>query len=285
MRTLLLALLLAAAAAPASSQPAPGSAPSAQAAYAERRALLEADQRCTLFAPDVRAALQGGADQARGALLRSGWTAARVGELEQAAVRAARGRACGDARTAAAADRARRGYASWSRAHAMEFPGSERGWSARRTPDPQEQWVLKQTIAAPRAAVFGLREISGAQEVTLLLRLDARSTAPGLVQLAFRDSARAPQSQMDVPGRTARGLAAGRPSPAATRTVLAAARRVETADGERRALYAFPGDVLPAVAALDPRETVEIRLGDGRQPLLLEVGDLAAARAFLAAGR
>lgn len=257
------------------------SAPDAQAAYGERRALLEADRRCHLFDADMRGALTATAAQARGALLRGGWTLLRLDQLEDAAVTAANARACGDPRTAAAADRARRGFAGWRQIRTMDFPGAERLWAARRSPDPVDHWILRQTLTAPRPAVFGVREFSGAHEVTLILPL-GRGPAPGAVQMAVRDVARAPRSQMDVPARIARGLQAGAPSPGTARVFLPAARRVETVNGERRALYAFTPDAIAAIAALDPREAVEIELGDGRRPLLIEVGDFAAARAFLA---
>ena len=55
--------------------------PEAQSAFVERRGFLEVDTRCRLLAAGPRAALEAGALQARGALLRSGWTRARVDEL------------------------------------------------------------------------------------------------------------------------------------------------------------------------------------------------------------
>jgi len=278
MRALFLAFALAAAT-PALAQPA---APTAQAAYAERRALLEADRICTLFEPGMRAALVSTAGQARGALLRGGWTMARIGELETAAVSAARARRCGDERTEAAADRARLGYASWARTHAMTFTGVTRTWTARRTPDPVDQWVLRQEIDTPRAATFGVRAFDNHQELTLILPLPANANAPGAAELLLRDPARARTSQMDVPGRLARGLAAGAPSPASARGYQAQARRIETVRGQRRAAFLFPAAALEAMAALDPREAAEIRLGDGAR-IYIEIGDVAAARAFLAA--
>jgi hypothetical protein len=73
--------LLAAALGLAMSSAASADAPDARAAYAERRGLLEADARCQLFTSDIRSALQVSAAQARGALLRSGWTNAQMRQL------------------------------------------------------------------------------------------------------------------------------------------------------------------------------------------------------------
>ncbi|MET0183326.1 MAG: hypothetical protein ABW199_10610 [Caulobacterales bacterium] len=279
MRALFLAFVLTASAAPAFAQQAPG----AQAAYAERRALLEADQRCTLFEPRMRASLQAAAGQARGALLRAGWTQTRLSDLDAAAVSAARSRTCGDTRTLQAAERARTAFDSWAHLHAMTFQGGERVWLARRTPDPADQWRLRQDIPAPQRAFFGVRESGQTRQLTFILPLANGASAPATAELVIRDRARAPLSLMDVPGRTARGLSAGAPAQATSRTYLAQARRIETIEGARRAVFVFPGEALSEMAALDPREAGEIRLGGRNTPLLIEIGDLAAARAFLAA--
>jgi hypothetical protein len=56
-------------------------------------------------------------------------------------------------------------------------------------------------------------------------------------------------------------------------------------------MITFPQEAAKAMAALDPREsaTVELvfptRTGERVQTALIEVGDFAAGRAFLAAGR
>lgn len=258
--------------------PAAADAPGAQAAYAERRALLEADSVCHLFTPDIRHALEAGAWQARGALLREGWTRARLAELEQAAVRAARGRACSDPRTLDAAARAREGFQSWLRLHVMDFPGGERGWLARRTPDPAG-FLIVQNIPAPRTASFGIRE----DAVALSMPFGVTAPPPASAELIMRDPARARTTLFDVPGRAVHGLEAGAPSLATAQRFMANARRIETVGGVRRVIFTFPTAAIQAMAALDPREAVIVQLGEQR--LLIEVGDIAAARAFVAAHR
>src|SRR5262245_47064064 len=135
---------------------AQASAPSAQALYVERRGLIEVDTLCRLFTPQIRAALEAGAGQAAGTLLRGGWTRARLAELENAAVSAARARRCDDPRTASAVRAAQAGFASWVRTPQMDFAGAERTWAARRYADPNG-WRLTQRVAA-QAAAFGVRE-------------------------------------------------------------------------------------------------------------------------------
>lgn len=256
-------------------------APDARAAYVERRGLIEADTQCRLFTPGVRAALEIGAAQARGSLLRAGWSLAQVRELEQTVVAAARARACNDARTTEAAAGARASFGQWANAGAMEFPGWERTWIARRTVNGG--WRLSQSIDAPVAATFGVRERDGVQRLTLTIAVARGATAPNAVQMLLRDRARGHLVEVSLTQRVASGLAAGAPAPGAA-TTLPSARRIERLDGGRSlAVFEFPDNAFAELVALDPRESIELRVSDGRttRRLLVEVGDIAAARAFL----
>jgi len=257
-------------------------APSAQPAFAERAGLLQFDARCHVFSADVRLGVQAGAAQARGALLRGGWTDAQVDALQQAAANAADARACNDPDIAQAATRARTAFETWARSSTITFAGGERAWLARRYPDAAG-WRLRQDIPSP-AGVFGVRGDSGAEQLSFAAPLGDGMTAPPAAQLIVRDPNRA-RANFDVPGRLARGLAANAPSPAAAQTFWANARSVQTTPQGRFMVFAFPNAAFQALLALDPREAVEVRLGaDGQgQRFLIEVGDLVAARAFLAA--
>lgn len=258
--------------------------PNARAAYVERRGLIEADAQCRLFTPSIRAALQVGAAQARGALLRSGWNNAQMRSLELTVVAAARGRACNDARTATSAADARRAFATWVNAGSMEFPGWERTWIARRVAASRgPSWRLSQAIDAPIPAVFGVRDRDGGQHLTLIIALARRQTPPTSVRMIMRDATRARAMEIGLPQRMAQGLAAGAPSPGAARTVPSI-RSIERIDGGRsQAVFVFPDDAFQELLALDPRESVELRVENGRsvQSLYVEVGDMAAARSFL----
>jgi hypothetical protein len=277
MRFFFLALVLATASTAAATEP-----PDARAAFVERRGLMEADAQCRLFSPDVRAALGVGAAQARGSLLRAGWTQAGVRTLEAAAVSAARARACSDERTALAAADARRAFSSWINVSAMDFPGWERSWRARRTLDASG-WRLSQSIDAPAAATFGVRQRDDVQRLTLIVPLARRETSPADAQLIFRDRARGAVREIPLARRIALGLEAGLPSPGSTASI-ASVRTRERIDGRQHVVFTFPDTAFAALLALDPRETVELRLTTGRsvQRLYVEVGDIAAARAFLA---
>jgi hypothetical protein len=279
MRFLLIAVALLAAAGVSASAEEP---PNARAAYVERRGLLEADDQCRLFTPDIRAALEIGAARTRGALLRAGWSSAQVRQLDQAVAAAAGGRACDDQRTLASAAEARDSFSVWVNARTMEFPGWARTWIARRS-SGGDGWRLSQAIDAPVIAVFGVRDRDGAQRLSLVAPLARGQPAPTSAVLVMRDVARAPADEVSLPQRVAYGLEAGAPRPgrAATHPSTHAIERLD--NGASQAVFVFPDSAFRVLLALDPRESVEIRLQYGRRSerLFVEVGDIAAARAFL----
>lgn len=277
MRALLLSTALLGLASAASAT----EAPNARAAYVERRGLIEVDAQCRLFTPDIRAALNVGLAQARGALLRSGWSNAQMRELDQTVVAAARARQCGDPRTASAAADARTAFASWAYAGSMAFPGWEREWLARRS--SVTGWRLSQAIDAPVAAVFGVREADGVQRLTLAVAVARGQTPPSAARLLMRDPARARAVEVTLPQRMSYGLEAGAP-PVTGAFATQSTRSIERLDGGRsQALFVFPDTAFQTLLALDPRESVVIEVQNGRalQRLLVEVGDVAAARGFL----
>lgn len=260
-------------------QSAAADPPNAQTAFVERQGLIEVDRRCRLLPVQTRTALQAGAAQARGALLRAGWTGPRMRQLEAAVRDAAASRACGDARTREAVEEARGAYAAWATASVMEFPGWERAWIARRTVGPNG-WRLSQSIDAPIAATFGVREFGGAQGLSFIVSGANNAEA----RLITRDAARAAMTDLDLTGRMAFGLEAGAPSLGAPTRTFAATRRAERIVGRSQTVYTFADEAFAALLALDPRESAVLQIGAGRnvQTFYVEVGDVAAARSFLA---
>ncbi|MGE0830335.1 MAG: hypothetical protein AB7O04_13425 [Hyphomonadaceae bacterium] len=258
-------------------------APNARAAYAERRGLLEADVQCQLFTNDIRSALQVSAAQARGSLLRAGWSDAQMRALESAAVQAARARRCGDPRTETAAEDARHAFARWVGAGTMEFPGWDRAWIARRAVIGDASWRLSQTIDAPVAATFGVRESHGEQHLVLVVPIARGETPHATAALIMRDPTRAGVAPVSLTQRMAYGAQAGAPSPRAAQLVPST-RTIERIEGGRnQAVFTFPDTAFRDLLALDPRESVVIELSSGRSTtrLYAEVGDIGAARAFL----
>ena len=262
--------------------PAAADAPDARASYVERRGVLELDAQCHLFTPSIRAALQATAAQARGALLRGGWSIGQVQNLEQAVVGAAHGRGCQDPRTTASAATARTASAAWINANAQTFPGWTRAWYARRAPSP-EGWRLSQAIDAPLPATFGVRVNNGREQLTLTIATSRAMPAPSSVSLVMRDALRSPPTDIALPQRIAFGLRAGAPSPALATEFPALTRPLERGRGGALAVFVFPDAAFRTLLSLDPRESVEVHVqANTRQVLLVDVGDVAVARAFLA---
>lgn len=250
--------------------------------FAERRALLAADQRCDLFTPALRQALEASTFQARTTLLRNGWTADRADRLGRAAAAEVRARPCDDAVLISAAAQARAGFTGWTQLMSMRFPGVDRAWLARRAPDPQG-FYLRQDVSAPRPAVFGIRRDGAGGSLALLLPLGPREAAPAAARLSYRDVARAPRSPADTPGRVVTGLAGSIASPATAKIVMPRARQIMAGEkGARFVLFTFPDAAMADLKSLDPRDALQITF-EGAPTLLIEVGDLAAAHAFLAA--
>jgi hypothetical protein len=257
-------------------------APSARNVYVERRGLMEADAQCRLLTPEVHAALQVTAMQARGVLLRGGWSITQMDQLEQATVAAARERACNDPRTLSAANVARAAYNTTFRSNAMEFPGWARAWSARRVAG-SDGWRLRQDINTPAPAIFGVRQVNGREELVLMLSSANDQTAPPSAQIVLRNPA-LPAGALDLTTRIAGGLDAGAPGPANAMTINGARRIEHPGWFQTQVVYVFPNAAFRMLCQLDPRESIAVDLSGprGSQRFLIEVGDIAAAAGFLA---
>jgi hypothetical protein len=183
----------------------------------------------------------------------------------------------------------------------MTYPGTLSSWQADRKPwplvrqgkvQPGPRWRLSQT-ASGGAMVFGMTSGAGLVAVT---------TAPGAsaafsARLILRDPAKAADAVLDPRRNDLQGRAPPRSvtqvffaqsiGPAPDSLLPPAA----LAAAQGGAMITFPQEAAKAMAALDPREsaTVELvfptRTGERVQTALIEVGDFAAGRAFLAAGR
>jgi hypothetical protein len=102
-------------------------------------------------------------------------------------------------------------------------------------------------------------------------------------QLILRDAARVSPREISLAQRVAYGIEAGAPQPGAAMSIPSM-RTIERLSGARsQAVFSFPDNSFAALLELDPRESVEVRVQRGRsvQSFYVEVGDIAAARAFL----
>ena len=247
----------------------------------ERALMGAAGRRCGLFAPGVAQALEASRVQARGAALRAGDAAGALDAVEGRAQARAGAVNCRAQGLLTAAARVRTAFADYAQLSVMRFPGPRSAWRAERADArlPGDRWRLVQALpGAGGWVLFG--SVSGRPAL-----LDARRGAvpAATARLRLRD-----------PLRLAAPFLAGPPPTAVSRVFLAsdrraAARALLPAGAGAGMLYTFPPQALDALSGLDPREVAQVELvypAMGRERVAtaqVEVGDLAAARAFLAA--
>lgn len=251
--------------------------------YAQRRALLAADESCGLLEQGPRAALSAMTSQSRAVLVRAGWTPDRLAALDRDAVRAGRGHACTAPVLADAAASAKAGYEGWRRLSIMTFPGQAATWTSRRTPDP-DGWIVWQDAPGAQGVRLGVRDSARGPEFVFAVPDTVRANG---ARLRVRDLTRAPQPGFDAPGRAKARLADRLPMPTESTAIFAAGRRSEPATkvAPARTLFTFDAAAFDRLVALDTREAIGVELPtpDGAvRTYVLEVGDIAAARAFAA---
>lgn len=264
--------------------------------FYERTLMSAAGARCGLFEPPIAAALAASARQARGAALRAG--------IDPAALNAARDRAqdraaviaCRSADLAVAADRVRKAFAGYAQLKTMTFPGEIADWRADRggSRSTMGDWRLLQTAKAESGAVaFGIAGATQAAESLTAVAAWPGALAASGARLVLRDTAKASRPYLD-PRRS--DLAGRTPPRAMTRSFLAsgktsAAPALLAGGAVTGAAFRFPPAAAEAMEDLDPREAVMLELvyptrrGERVETVELEVGDFAAARAFLTARR
>lgn len=273
-RSLVLAAVFAAVSAGAAAQSTGGPAATV---FAERHALLAADVKCGLLAPEARLALEAGAAQARSALARTGRSVADMDALAARAADAGRAKACDDPAIIAAASAAREGYKLWARLHERQFPGAQSFWLARRTPDPNGGWFLFQPTSGGEGRL-GLR--SGGSGPQLIAWVGQNAAAARLI---LRDARRSQAPRFLAPDAFAETVSFRPQAPVSSEAVVfhARARAVEA----RGVRFQFDDAALALMARLDSREVavLELDTATGTVRRNIEIGDLAAARAFLMA--
>lgn len=249
----------------------------AASAFAERHALLAADVKCALLAPGARLALEAGASQARSTLARTGASVADMDGLAARAAEIGRTKACNDPAILAAASAAREGFKVWARMHERQFPGAQAIWQARRTPEPQGGWFLFQALPGGDGRL-GLRSVESRPQLTAWVSANAAAA-----RLILRDPRRTQAPRFLAPDAFSETSAVrAAPPSSADAIVFHARQRAPEARGVR---FQFDDAALALMARLDSRETaiLELETANGTVRRPIEIGDLAAARAFLMA--
>ena len=271
---------------------APARASGASDLLYERTLMQAADARCHLFAADVGRALAASRDQARSAAVRAGDAPVAVADTQARAAARAASVDCRAPGLAMAAARVRAAYAGYARLQVLTFPGPQAMWRAERPyagyHGPPRWGLVQVPLGQGGWVLFG--QVDGA-----VTALDARrGAAPAAgARLFVRDPARLATPYI---ASSRRDLAAQAPPHEAARVFIAddryaPPRSLWPAGATAATAYRFPATALQALAALDPREVATLELvypsvkGERVVRAWIEVGDLAAARAFLSLGR
>jgi len=260
--------------------------------FYERTVMSAADGRCSLFTPEVSAALAAAAAQARGAAIRAGSDPQELENLKATAQRRAAAVDCQSPDVTEPAARVRAAFVGYQRVLRMNYPGDVSLWSADRGVGRNPRWRLAQSADfGSNRLIFGLAGRDGPSALVAVADF-ADNATPYAARLVFRDNARTAGPYLT--GAARQPLASKLPPRAATRTYLAEARGAAEAEllpkgsGDAWA-FRFPTAAVAALGELDPREAVAIEFlfsGDRVRTAYVEVGDFAAGRAVLqVAGR
>jgi hypothetical protein len=261
--------------------------------YYERSLMAEAGVRCGLFTPPVQSALVSAREQARGAALRAGVAPREIQAAGERGRARARSVPCESRDLSVAAQRVRSGFEGYARLMRQDFPGDISGWKADRSVSAQKVlWRLTQETRQGNAQMrFGLAGRSGNDGLLAVASLPSGS-APYAARIVMRDRRLTAGAYLDSRGESLRSLPLSRRMPRSGpfESYSAEARFPAGADllppGMKAGwAFRFPAQAAAAIADLDPREAIQVEFLVANGPpqrLYVEVGDFAAARAFLA---
>lgn len=260
--------------------------------YYERSLMAEAGSRCGLFTPQVQSALVSAREQARGAALRSGAAARDLQATGERARARARSAPCDSRDITLAAQRVRNGFEGYSRQIRQDFPGDIAGWKADRSTSAQRLlWRLTQDVRqGPAQMRFGIAGRAGGDSLMAVAAWPGGAT-PYAARIVMRDRRLTAGAYLDARGESLRTLPLPRRMPRSGpfESYSAEARSAAGSDllapGMKSGwAFRFPAAAAAALADLDPREAVMVEFLFASAPpqrLYVEVGDFAAARAFL----
>jgi len=256
--------------------------------FYERTVMSAAGDRCSLFTPEISAALASSAAQARGAALRAGTDPKSLDGLKRTAQMRAEAVACDSPSVTEPAARVRAAFAGYQRISRMNYPGTISLWAADRGIGRTARWRLAQSsYFGSNQMIFGIAGREGAGSALVAVADFPDNATPYAARLVFRDSARAASPYLS--GGARQPLATKLPPRSATRMFMAEARGAAEPEllpkGAADAwAFRFPAVAAQSLSDLDPREAVAVEFlfsGDRVRTAYVEVGDFAAGRAFL----
>lgn len=252
--------------------------------YAERAALVLANDRCRFLSAGAALSAEAGRLLARGSLLRAGRPDSALSALDASVWARVSALACNAATLQTAAITARKSHEAWLATGDSTLPAYRKGWRVRRI--ATDTWRADQDIGtAGRGVRVGLVEAPGGYAMAI------SSTNPvSNARLIVRDPSRAgrpalPASGIPIP-----------PPRAITRAFFPASKGPEPFSPYTRprpppgTLFQFLPAAREALMALDPREAFEVELvfvgpngAETTQRFAAEVGDFRAAFLLLSA--
>ena len=269
-------------------------AQSAPAAYAdaaavrrtwlERVAITAADEACNLFSDGERLALLSGLYQAEGELLRANESRAEMARLATEVRAHAKSLGCVHPDVVSVAETVRSGYRAFVKTNYIEYPAAHSIWGASRS--VHDRWAVSQTDKAS-LITFGLRRAPAKpEEIRLAIAMPAKGAVPSSVQLIMRDPSKMPEPWFGAFSKPGPKLVA--PPRSISRIEWAGkVASAKDAVGEPIWVFTFNASAIPELEQLDPREAIMIELvppsriaDQSVKRIVLEVGDLRAARAF-----
>ncbi|MFM8753775.1 MAG: hypothetical protein ACKODL_03635 [Phenylobacterium sp.] len=264
--------------------------------YFERGFMVEAGARCRLFAPEVQSALISAREQARGVALREGASVAGLRSVADRARTRGLSTPCDSAELAAAARRVRSGFEGYARTIRQDFPGDRLGWKADRSISRQQVlWRLSQDVTQDGSRMrFGIAGRGGADSLMAVASFPG-GASPYAARIVMRDQRLTAGAYLDMRGESLRTLPLPRRIPPGGPFVSYTAEARSPA-GEDLLMagvksgwaFRFPAKAAAAISELDPREAIMVEFLFSSGPprrLHVEVGDFAAARAFLSITR
>jgi len=268
-------------------------ASNADQVFGERALALAIDDRCHLFTERERMALDAARLQARGILLRQGISTAALNDYSRELSAQADQTACDLPEVADLRHRVGDAFLAWQNIRDMEFPGGEFDWQATRSIMPGEpHWAIQQTAGD---MTIGLSRDQDTYRFSAALPAIAGAASAVLV---LRDTGKAPDLYDATmgghfPAPAGAEWASWTPPRFARRVVWAAgmgsqADRTGLAGQDNALVFHFSDRASDQLTGLDPREAAIIevlgRNGDVLAQFYFEVGDFAAARAFIEGG-
>lgn len=267
-------------------------APAATGLYYERSLMVEAGARCNLFTPQLQSALVSAREQARGAALRGGSSVQDLRGVAERARDRARATPCNSRDLGIAAQRVRSGFEGYARLIRQDFPGDVGVWKADRTVSAQRPlWRLSQDVRQGALQMrLGIASRPGADNLMAVASFPD-GAPPYAARIVMRDRRLTSGPYLDARGESLKTLPLPRriPRSGPFESYSAESRSRAGADLLPPGMAAgwafrFPAEAAAAIAELDPREAVQVEFLFASGPtrrIHLEVGDFAAARAFL----